>query len=316
MRPLFRAGVLGLLCAVTGAQAVTLFADNEARQELLNLRQRIATLERNLQEEARTRQELADRVQSLINTQVQEQARRKQLEQTLEALTKTTEEQARVGRGSLELLNQIEQLRQDLARLRGENEALRDFVAGFQRGLADLRQSQADLRNNLGGVQAGLNEVQRAVKDASGLEERIRRVEPVRVSLEGREFEALPAEVAAYDAAVKAFGSDDHKSAQTLFEQFLLRYPGSAYRPWVLYWLGSSQQATEDFKPAQSSLRSLLRDFPGHPRSPDAMLALAGVQFDLKEPRPVVRKTLEDLIKAHPGTKAAAVARDRLAKLK
>lgn len=151
MRPLFRAGVLGLLCAVTGAQAVTLFADNEARQELLNLRQRIATLERNLQEEARTRQDLADRVQSLINTQVQEQARRKQLEQTLEALTKTTEEQARVGRGSLELLNQIEQLRQDLARLRGENEALRDFVAGFQRGLADLRQSQADLRNNLGG---------------------------------------------------------------------------------------------------------------------------------------------------------------------
>jgi hypothetical protein len=50
MRPLFRAGVLGLLCAVNGAQAVTLFADNEARQELLNLRQRIATLERNLQE--------------------------------------------------------------------------------------------------------------------------------------------------------------------------------------------------------------------------------------------------------------------------
>ncbi|MBM3363405.1 MAG: outer membrane protein assembly factor BamD [Betaproteobacteria bacterium] len=320
MAPLSRALIGCLLCAVTGVQAVTLFADNEARQELLNLRQRLATLERtlerNLQEESRSRRELADQLQSLSNAQTQEQARRKQIEQTLEALIKTTEEQARVGRGSLELLNQLEKLRQDLARLRGENEALRDFVAGFQRGLADLRQSQADLRNNIGGVQAGLNEVQRAVKDAGALEERLRKVEPVRVSLEGRDFEALPAELAAYDAAVKAFSSDDHKSAQALFEQFLLRYPGSAYRPWVHYWLGSSQQATEEFKAAQASLRTLLKDFPGHPRSADAMLALAGVQFDLKEPRPVVRKTLEDLIKAYPGTKAAAVARDRLAKLK
>ncbi|MFM8624986.1 MAG: tetratricopeptide repeat protein [Betaproteobacteria bacterium] len=320
MAPLSRALIGCLLCAVTGVQAVTLFADNEARQELLNLRQRLATLERtlerNLQEESRSRRELADQLQSLSNAQTQEQARRKQIEQTLEALIKTTEEQARVGRGSLELLNQLEKLRQDLARLRGENEALRDFVAGFQRGLADLRQSQADLRNNIGGVQAGLNEVQRAVKDAGALEERLRKVEPVRVSLEGRDFEALPAELAAYDAAVKAFSSDDHKSAQALFEQFLLRYPGSAYRPWVHYWLGSSQQATEEFKAAQASLRTLLKDFPGHPRSADAMLALAGVQFDLKESRPVVRKTLEDLIKAYPGTKAAAVARDRLAKLK
>jgi len=320
MAPLSRALIGCLLCAVTGVQAVTLFADNEARQELLNLRQRLATLERtlerNLQEESRSRRELADQLQSLSNAQTQEQARRTQIEQTLEALIKTTEEQARVGRGSLELLNQLEKLRQDLARLRGENEALRDFVAGFQRGLADLRQSQADLRNNIGGVQAGLNEVQRAVKDAGALEERLRKVEPVRVSLEGRDFEALPAELAAYDAAVKAFSSDDHKSAQALFEQFLLRYPGSAYRPWVHYWLGSSQQATEEFKAAQASLRTLLKDFPGHPRSADAMLALAGVQFDLKEPRPVVRKTLEDLIKAYPGTKAAAVARDRLAKLK
>lgn len=320
MAPLSRALIGCLLCAVTGVQAVTLFADNEARQELLNLRQRLATLERtlerNLQEESRSRRELADQLQSLKNAQTQEQARRTQIEQTLEALIKTTEEQARVGRGSLELLNQLEKLRQDLARLRGENEALRDFVAGFQRGLADLRQSQADLRNNIGGVQAGLNEVQRAVKDAGALEERLRKVEPVRVSLEGRDFEALPAELAAYDAAVKAFSSDDHKSAQALFEQFLLRYPGSAYRPWVHYWLGSSQQATEEFKAAQASLRTLLKDFPGHPRSADAMLALAGVQFDLKDPRPVVRKTLEDLIKAYPGTKAAAVARDRLAKLK
>jgi len=285
-----------------GAQ-MTLFADNEARQELLNLRQRLGVLERTLQDESRARRELSEQLQSAAALLAQEAARRREMELALDRLSKSSEDQAQLRRGSLELLNQIEQLRQDQARLRGENEALKDFVAGFQRGLADVRQ--------------GLSDAQRAVKDTQSLvEERIRKVEPVKISLDGREFEALPAESAAYEAAVKAFGSDEHKQAQAAFEQFLLRYPASGYRPWVLYWLGTSQQATEDFKAAQSNLRSLLRDFPGHPRSADAMLGLAGVQFDLKEPRAAVRKTLEDLIKAYPGTRAAAVARERLARLK
>ncbi len=296
-----------VLCLSSGVQAVTLFADNEARQELLNLRQRIAVLERLIQEESRARRELADQ-------HTQEQARRKELEQSaqnaLERAGKSAEEQAQLRRGSLELLNQIEQLRQDLARLRGENEALRDFVAGFQRGLADMRQSQSELRNNL-------VDVQRNVKDSSAqIEERIRRVEPVKVTVDGREFEATPAESAAFDAGLKAVRAGEHKTAQTGFEQFLVRYPASGYRPWVLYWLGTSQYATEDFRAAQTSFRAVLREFASHPRAADAMLGLASVQSDLKEPRASVRKTLEDLIKAYPDSAAASTARERLSKFK
>jgi tol-pal system protein YbgF len=313
--------VLLLLSLSAGAQAVTLFADNEARQELLNLRQRITVLERLVQDEARARRELADQLKAQADLQAQEQARRKELEQSaqaaLERATKWNEEQSQMRRGSLELLNQIEQLRQELARLRGDNEALKDFVAGFQRGLADMRQSQSELRNNLGGVQAGLLEVQRNVKDSSAqIDERIRRVEPVKVTVDGREFETTPAEAEAFDAAVKLVRSGENKSARTAFDQFLARYPASSYRPWVLYWLGTSQYATEDFKAAQTSFRAVLRDFPSHPRAGDAMLGLASVQSDLKEPRATVRKTLEDLIKAYPDSGAASAARERLSKFK
>ncbi len=297
-----------LLCLSAGAQAVSLFADNEARQEILNLRQRITTLERLVQEESRARRELADQLQA------KEQAQRKEIEQSvqsaLERVSKWTEEQSQLRRGSLELLNQIEQLRQDLARLRGENEALRDFVAGFQRSLADVRQGMS-------GVQAGLVEVQRNVKDSSAqMDERIRKVEPVKVTVDGREFEAMPAEAAAFDAGVKAVRASEHKPAQAAFEQFLVRYPASGYRPWVLYWLGTSQYATEEFKAAQTSFRAVVRDFPAHPRAADAMLGLASVQSDLKEPRAAVRKTLEDLIKAYPDSGAASTARERLSKFK
>lgn len=303
-----------VLCLSTGVQAVTLFADNEARQELLNLRQRIAVLERSLQEESRARRELTDQLRSLAELHAQEQARRKELEQSaqsaLDRAGKGAEEQAQLRRGSLELLNQMEQLRQDLARLRGENESLKDFVAGFQRGLADMRQSQSELRNNL-------VDVQRTVKDSSAqIEERIRRVEPVKVTVDGREFEATPAESAAFDAGLKAVRAGEHKPAQAAFEQLLARHPTSGYRPWALYWLGTSQYATEDFRAAQASFRTVLREFASHPRAADAMLGLASVQSDLKEPRATVRKTLEDLIKAYPDSGAASTARERLSKFK
>ena len=46
------------------------------------------------------------------------------------------------------------------------------------------------------------------------------------------------------------------------------------------------------------------------------MLTIANCQIELKEPRAAVRRTLEDLIKAHPKDEAAAAAKERLSKLK
>jgi len=45
------------------------------------------------------------------------------------------------------------------------------------------------------------------------------------------------------------------------------------------------------------------------------MLAVANSQIELKDIKSA-RRTLEDLVKAHPKTEAAAVARDRLARLR
>ena len=45
------------------------------------------------------------------------------------------------------------------------------------------------------------------------------------------------------------------------------------------------------------------------------MLAIANSQAEMKD-RPAARKTLEDLIKAHPKSEAAVAAKERLAALK
>ena len=45
------------------------------------------------------------------------------------------------------------------------------------------------------------------------------------------------------------------------------------------------------------------------------MLAISNCQIELKDVR-AAKRSLEDLVKAHPQTEAAATARDRLARLR
>jgi TolA-binding protein len=54
---------------------------------------------------------------------------------------------------------------------------------------------------------------------------------------------------------------------------------------------------------------------PAHLRAPEALLAIANCQIELKETKGA-RTTLDELIKAYPQSEAATVGKERLAKLK
>jgi len=191
-------------------------------------------------------------------------------------------------RSLLELANQIEQLRSEVANLRGQNEQL-------AREVSELQRKQKDVQ--------------------SGLEERLKQVEPTTVSLDGRDFTAAPAEQRDYEAAMAVLRRSDFPAAAAAYAGFLQRYPESGYTPSVLYWLGNAQYANRAYKEAIESHRRLIAEFPGHQRVPEGMLALANSQVELKDSR-AARRTLEDLVKMHPGSEAATVARERLTRLR
>lgn len=195
---------------------------------------------------------------------------------------------AQLRRSLLELQNQIETLRGDLARMTGQNEQL-------------LRE---------------MSEIQRRQKDvAQGVEERLRKFEPSKVTVDGREFTADPAEQRDFDAALAIFRKGDFPAAQTAFAEFNRRYPQSGYRPTALFWLGNAQYANRDYRGAIGNFRALLVAAPDHARAPEAVLSIANCQLELKETAGA-RKTLDDLIKAYPQSEAAGAAKERLARLK
>jgi tol-pal system protein YbgF len=203
-------------------------------------------------------------------------------------LRRATEENSTLRRSLLDLQNQIEALRGEIARLRGQGEQV-------TREVSDLQRQQKDV--------------------AQGVEERLRKFEPAKVSLDGRDFTADPAEMRDFEASLAIFRRGDFPAAQTAFGEFVRRYPQSGYRNTALFWLGNAQYANRDYRGAIGNFRALLAQAPEHARAPEALLSIANCQIELKD-NPGARRTLEELTRTYPQSEAASAARERLARVK
>jgi tol-pal system protein YbgF len=203
-------------------------------------------------------------------------------------LKRANDDNAQLRRSLLDLSNQIEALRNEMANLRGQNEQL-------AKGVADVQRTQKDM--------------------TQGVDERLRKFEPGKVALDGKEFVAEPAEKQEFEAALATLRKGDFAAAQTSFVNFMKRYPQSGYQSSSLFWLGNAQYALRDYRDAVTNFRNLVAAEPGHARAPEALLSMANCQVELKDVKSA-RKTLDDLVKTYPQSEAASVAKERLAKLK
>jgi tol-pal system protein YbgF len=148
-----------------------------------------------------------------------------------------------------------------------------------------------------------------------GLEERLRKFEPISVAVDGKTFLADPSEKRDYDANLALFRKGDFTTATNGFVEFLNRNPQTGYRASALFWLGNAQYASKDCKSAVVNFRSLISLAPEHVHVPEAMLTIANCQVESKETK-AARKTLEELVATHPTTDAANAAKDRLSRMK
>jgi tol-pal system protein YbgF len=201
------------------------------------------------------------------------------------------DENANLKRSLLDLQGLIEQLRADNAKQVGLYEQLVKDVSDTQRRQRDLAQ----------GVQV--------------VDERMRRLEPMRMAVDGKEFLADPAEVRDFEAALALFRKGDFKLTSQAFVDFLRRYPQSGYQAQGLFWLGSAQYANRDYREAMLNFKAAAEANPASLKTPEAWLAIANCHLELKDNRSA-KKTLEDLVRAYPQSEAASAAKDRLSRLK
>ncbi|MDR7336063.1 tol-pal system protein YbgF [Roseateles asaccharophilus] len=226
---------------------------------------------------------------AIIDLRAKVQANEDAAKQRAEQLNTLVQEQLQpLRRSMLDLNGQIDALRAEVARLRGANEQLARDLSDTQRKLTD--QSQA-------------------------VEARFKPLEPQKVTLDGREFQVGPDERSQYEAAIGLVRRGDFAEAVAALNGFLKRYPASGYTDSVRFWLGNAQYGKRDYKDAIATFKAFVSGNADHPRTPEALLALANCQIELKDNK-AARRSLDDLIKAYPGTEAAQAAKERLAALR
>jgi len=192
-----------------------------------------------------------------------------------------------IQRGQLAAGGQFDQLNQELAKLRGMLEQLTNDVATLQKRNKDLY---------------------------SDLDARIKKLEPVGVTVEGKSVQVDRDEQAAYESALALFKANDFRTAVGGLTAFLNRYPQSPYAPSAEFWLGSSYYAIKDYRAAIAAQQTLVDRFPDSPRAPDALLNIASSQIELNDKK-AARATLNRVITDFPDSDAAKLAKDRLSSL-
>ena len=217
-----------------------------------------------------------------------EQSNEQQRARQAEQMAVLTEQVNQMRRSMLDLNNQLEQMRGDSARLRGQNEQL-------TRDVSDMQRKQKDLQ--------------------SGVEDRIRKIEPQKVTLDGREFTVEPDERRQYEESMALLRKSDFNATAAALTNFRGRYPTSGYTNSVLFWLGNAQYGIKQYREAIASFRALITAAPNDSKAPEALLAIANCQAELKDGK-TARKTIEELLKAYPQSEAAQAGKERLASIK
>lgn len=263
------------LFACSSAQAA-LFADNEAREEIVKLRkhvkedqeQRIASLEAKLAESERLRQTLEKRLTDLENA-----------------------DKAR----TVELLSQIGHLNDEVATLRGQLELNSHQLAQAQQRQRDL---YADLDGRLRKLEAGPAPAAAQPGGDVGMGDPVPAPDN-------------EAELKSYESAHELFKNGQYKEAADAFGKFLSDYPSGKYAPNALYWLGYTQFSLKDYKASMASQQKLIQQYPDNHKVPDAMYNIANNQIQLSD-FDGAKQTLRKLLSDHPTSEVAPLAKKRL----
>lgn len=184
----------------------------------------------------------------------------------------------------LELANQNEQLRSELAQLRGQNEQLAHAV----------------------------DELRALVNSADS---RLSQLEPATVTVDNENFSVGPKEKADYETAMTALRGGNFEVAGGVLTTLLKEFPESGYVPSALFWLGNAYYATGQYSAALTTFNELTSKFAQHARVPEAMLAKANCQVELRD-KSGAKANLEALIRQFPSSEAAQAAKQRLDALK
>jgi tol-pal system protein YbgF len=206
----------------------------------------------------------------------------------------------RANQTLVQLQQQIEAARQELRVLRGQIDETRH-------DLESLRQQQRDLYSDLD--RRLLLLANGATVTTPGA------AAPPPGTAPPTETEIVAAdETTLYGDAFAALKAGRYEEASKGFQLYLTKYPQGPRADSATYWLGEALYVQRDYTAALKSFQKVVAEHPDSRKTADAMLKLGYCQYELKAFRNA-RATLQKVSVTYPGTDAARLADERLAKM-
>lgn len=253
---------LGL--AIVPGEAVALFGDDEARKAIIDLRNRMDSLQ----------QDLNRRLEAVIQAQTQLEGRIDRLETA--------------QRGSLDQQNQMEGLRQEIARLRGQLEEQANEVAQLKRqqsefgSTVDGRLKQFEpVPMTVDGQSVNVDQAERRVYESALDEFRASDFKSAAASFQAfrKQYPESPlTSLVLYWEGGARYASGDFKGAITTLRQLQQRHPASERLPDGLVILGNAQADSGDRKSARETFRQITQQYPDTPAAGTARERLAALK--------------------------------------
>lgn len=255
------------------ASHAALFADNDARDEIVKLRKyvkedqekRIVDLQAKLDASEKARQALEKRLADM------ESGQKSQM---------------------MDWMGQLDRLNLEVSRLRGQLEV----------NAHEIEQSQQRQQQFYTDLDARLRKLESGAPMAAAP---AGNVNPPPAAVDAA------AELKAYESAHELFKSGKYKESAEAFDKFVQSYPNSKYAPSAQYWIGYANFSQKNYKGAIASQQSLIQKYPDNAKVPDAMFNIANSQIQLAD-LDGAKKTLRELLDKYPNSDAAPLAKKRL----
>jgi tol-pal system protein YbgF len=114
-----------------------------------------------------------------------------------------------------------------------------------------------------------------------------------------------------YNMAMNDMKSGNYPLAISEFGQFVESFPGDELADNALYWQGECYYASKEFPRAVAVFERVLAEYPKGDKVPAAKLKLGYTLLEMKQKKKGTQH-LRELIKQHPGSEEAALAKARL----
>ncbi|NOU00543.1 MAG: tol-pal system protein YbgF [Gallionella sp.] len=202
----------------------------------------------------------------------------------------------------LDLQSQVEALNGELRKLRGQND---EFVHSLQDGEKRLKDFYVDLDERVRHFEAA-EEAAKAAAAATPA--------PPVVAASADPSDPAP-QNRAYESAYALSKAGNHDGAAKAFQEFLKKYPDSAYAANAKYGLGNAQFAMRDYKSALETYQELLVVNANFAKAAEVMFNIAGCQQEMNQ-NTAAKKTLKQIVAKYPASEAATKANQLLSAAK